>query len=52
MTKDRERPADLHLAKRLVQEMIHDPSRPPEIRQRARLAAVEAQRLIDRNDGK
>lgn len=52
MTSERQRRADFRVAKRVVQEVIHDPARSLEMRERARLAAVQVQKLIDRNERK
>lgn len=45
--KDEQRRADLELAKRAVQGIIHDPSRSSGERQKARDGAVQAQKLLD-----
>lgn len=47
MGRDGQRRADLELAKRAVQAIIHDETRSAGERQRARRAACQAQKLID-----
>ncbi|MGH3933775.1 MAG: hypothetical protein ACRDS1_02115 [Pseudonocardiaceae bacterium] len=47
MSRDGQRRADLELAKRAVQGIIHDGNRSASERQRARDGAVQAQKLLD-----